>query len=132
MYDTKIDLWSLGCVIAEMYTGEVLFRNDSEQTLLARILATIGPIPASMLDGREDLQHQLMDTGLFAVDHLGNGVLAASLQLPPLEEAVPTKDPEFLDFLRALLQIDPARRLSAREALAHRWLQHGVFAENRM
>ncbi|GMF26990.1 unnamed protein product [Phytophthora fragariaefolia] len=114
LYDTKIDLWSLGCVIAEMYTGEVLFRNDSEQTLLARILATIGasfsrtscecsapstcnhflhvtadtgPIPASLLANREDLQRQLIDTGLFTVDHMGNGVLAASLQLPPLEAA---------------------------------------------
>ncbi|ETI43279.1 CMGC/DYRK protein kinase [Phytophthora nicotianae P10297] len=132
MYDTKIDLWSLGCVIAEMFTGEVLFRNDSEQTLLARILATIGPIPASLLAGRGELQHQLIDTGLFTVDHLGNGVLAASLHVPPLEQAVHTKDNEFLDFLRALLQIDPARRLSAREALTHPWLQHGVFAENRM
>ncbi|KAG6966500.1 hypothetical protein JG687_00004813 [Phytophthora cactorum] len=132
MYDTKIDLWSLGCVIAEMFTGEVLFRNDSEQTLLARILATIGPIPASLLAGREQLQQQLIDTGLFTVDHLGNGVLAASLHLPPLEEAVHTKNAEFLDFLRALLQIDPAHRMSAREALTHPWLQHGVFAENRM
>ncbi|KAL3670549.1 hypothetical protein V7S43_004863 [Phytophthora oleae] len=132
LYDTKIDLWSLGCVIAEMFTGEVLFRNDSEQTLLARILATIGPIPVSLLADREDLQHQLIDTGLFTIDHLGNGVLAASLHLPPLEQAVHTKDVEFLDFLRALLQIDPTLRLSAREALTHPWLQHGVFAENRI
>ncbi|KAG7386488.1 hypothetical protein PHYPSEUDO_015588 [Phytophthora pseudosyringae] len=132
LYDTKIDLWSLGCVIAEMFTGEVLFRNDSEQTLLARILATIGPIPASLLADRADLQHQLIDTGLFTVDPLGNGVLAASLHLPPLEQAVHTSDAEFLAFLRALLQIDPALRLSAREALAHPWLQQGVFAENRI
>ncbi|KAL4155571.1 hypothetical protein PRNP1_007679 [Phytophthora ramorum] len=132
LYDTKIDLWSLGCVLAEMFTGEVLFRNDSEQTLLARILATIGPIPASLLADREDLQQQLIDTGLFTVDHLGNGVLVARLHVPTLEQAVPTKDPEFLDFLRALLQIDPAHRLSAHEALTHPWLQHGVFAENRI
>lgn len=132
LYDTKIDLWSLGCVLAEMFTGEVLFRNDSEQTLLARILATIGPIPASLLAGREILQRHLIDTGLFTVDHSGNGVLAASQHVPSLEQAVPTKDNEFLDFLRALLQIDPAHRLSAREALTHPWLQHGVFAENRM
>lgn len=127
LYDQKIDLWSLGCVIAEMFTGEVLFRNDSEQTLLARILATIGPIPASLLADRGDLQAQLIDTGLFAVDHAGNGVLAARVHLPSLEEAVPTKDLQFLDFLRALLQIDPAHRLSARQALTHPWLQHGVF-----
>ncbi|KAF4322655.1 hypothetical protein BBO99_00002746 [Phytophthora kernoviae] len=132
LYDQKIDLWSLGCVIAEMFTGEVLFRNDSEQTLLARIMTTIGPIPASLLVAREELQSQLIDTGLFTVDQAGNGVLAARLHLPPLEEAVPTKDLEFLEFLRALLQIDPTHRLSARQALAHPWLQHGVFSENRM
>ncbi|UIZ24356.1 hypothetical protein KXD40_008450 [Peronospora effusa] len=130
LYGTKIDLWSLGCVIAEMYTGEVLFRNDSEQTLLARILATIGPIPASLLADNDGLQHQLIDTGLFTVDHLGNGMLSANLDLPLLEQAVDTKDAEFLEFLRALLQIDPTYRVSAKEALTHPWLQHGVFAEN--
>lgn len=41
-YDQKIDLWSLGCVLAELFTGEVLFHNDSEQTLLARIIAAVG------------------------------------------------------------------------------------------
>ncbi|TDH64718.1 hypothetical protein CCR75_002477 [Bremia lactucae] len=130
VYDTKIDLWSLGCVIAELFTGAVLFPNDSEQTLLVRILATIGPIPASLLAGRENLQRQLIDTGLFSVDHVGNGKLNASQLLPPLVQVICTKDAEFLDFLQNLLQIDPASRPSARNALAHPWLQHSVFVEN--
>lgn len=91
-----------------------------------------GPIPASLLADRDDLQHQLIETGLFAVDHLGNGVLAASLNLPSLDQVLHTKDTEFLDFLRRLVQIDPAHRPSAREALTHSWLQHNVFAENRI
>ena len=36
-YGRKIDLWSLGCIIAELWTGQVLFQNDSIQTLLARV-----------------------------------------------------------------------------------------------
>ena len=28
-YNTKVDVWSLGCILAELYTGEVLFHNDS-------------------------------------------------------------------------------------------------------
>jgi tRNA A-37 threonylcarbamoyl transferase component Bud32 len=36
-YDYKIDIWSLGCIIAELYTGNVLFQNDSIQSLLARV-----------------------------------------------------------------------------------------------
>jgi hypothetical protein len=36
-YDYKIDIWSLGCILAELYTGNVLFHNDSIQSLLARV-----------------------------------------------------------------------------------------------
>lgn len=131
MYDQKIDLWSLGCVLAELFTGEVLFKNDSEQTLLARIIATVGPIPSSLLADREDLRKQLEENPVFAVDAAGNGVLAAQLLLPPLEAAVQASDAQFLAFLRALLQIDPAARPTASEALAHPWLLSGVFSGNR-
>lgn len=37
-YDYKIDIWSLGCILAELYTGNVLFQNDSIQSLLAKVL----------------------------------------------------------------------------------------------
>lgn len=37
-YDYKIDMWSLGCILAELYTGNVLFQNDSIQSLLARVI----------------------------------------------------------------------------------------------
>ncbi len=48
-YNSKIDLWSLGCIMAELWTGRVLFPNDSVQTLLARMIGLLGPIPDSML-----------------------------------------------------------------------------------
>merc|ERR1712032_799959 len=48
-YDQKIDLWSLGCILAELWTGYVLFQNDSVQSLLARIIGIIGPIPLHMM-----------------------------------------------------------------------------------
>jgi serine/threonine protein kinase len=42
-YGQKIDIWSLGCILAELWTGKVLFHNDSIQTMLARIQAICGP-----------------------------------------------------------------------------------------
>lgn len=95
------------------------------------MLAVEGPIPAPLLADRPDLQKQFEENPLFALDTAGNGVLSAALLLPPLEGAVQASDAQFLDFLRALLQIDPAARLSAAEARAHPWLQHGVFSGNR-
>ena len=51
-YDYRIDLWSLGCILAELCTGVVLLQNDSIATLLARVVGMSGPLPARMLAGR--------------------------------------------------------------------------------
>ena len=48
-YSSTIDVWSLGCVLAEVHTGDVLFHNDSVATLLARIVAVLGPVPPRLL-----------------------------------------------------------------------------------
>lgn len=41
-------MWSLGCILAELWTGNVLFQNDTVQGLLARVIGIIGPIPEKM------------------------------------------------------------------------------------
>jgi serine/threonine protein kinase len=47
------------------------------------------------------------------------------LQLPPAaDDAV---ESQFLDFLRKLLTIDPANRLTAEDALAHPWILWGML-----
>jgi len=56
-YDGKIDVWSLGCVIAEMFTGQVTFQNDSVVSMLSRIEAICGAFPRNMVDeGRQSGQ----------------------------------------------------------------------------
>ncbi|RZC74881.1 hypothetical protein C5167_050361 [Papaver somniferum] len=57
-YDKKIDIWSLGCILAELCTGNVLFQNDSPATLLARVIGIIGPIEQGMLaKGRDTYKY---------------------------------------------------------------------------
>ena len=53
-YDGRIDIWSIGCVIAEMFTGEVTFQNDSVVSMLSRIESICGPFPRHMVaQGRQ-------------------------------------------------------------------------------
>jgi dual specificity tyrosine-phosphorylation-regulated kinase 2/3/4 len=41
-YNTAIDMWSVGCIIAELYTGIPLFPGENEQEQLGCIMEVIG------------------------------------------------------------------------------------------
>eukprot|EP00930_Biecheleria_cincta_P040488 TRINITY_DN27739_c0_g2_i2.p1 TRINITY_DN27739_c0_g2~~TRINITY_DN27739_c0_g2_i2.p1 ORF type:complete len:762 (-),score=146.64 TRINITY_DN27739_c0_g2_i2:179-2464(-) len=135
-YDQKIDLWSMGCIIAELWTGYVLFQNDSVQSLLARILGIIGEFP-----------YHLMTRGKYVPQYFTqDGQLYQEIEGPPCTERgrrlhllVPKKtslwqrmrtdNKEFLDFLEQLLQLDPNKRPTATEALRHPFLTPGRYAD---
>nr|XP_007994990.2 dual specificity tyrosine-phosphorylation-regulated kinase 1B isoform X3 [Chlorocebus sabaeus] len=49
-YDLAIDMWSLGCILVEMHTGEPLFSGSNEVDQMNRIVEVLGIPPAAMLD----------------------------------------------------------------------------------
>lgn len=52
-YSTAIDMWSLGCILAELYTGYPLFAGESEADQLACIMEVLGlPSHAMLLQAR--------------------------------------------------------------------------------
>ena len=42
-YSTKIDMWSVGCIFAEMLTGTVLFQGEKELDQIEKIYSIMGP-----------------------------------------------------------------------------------------
>lgn len=49
-YDLAIDMWSLGCILVEMHTGEPLFSGANEVDQMSKIVEVLGMPPKSMLD----------------------------------------------------------------------------------
>mmetsp|Transcript_20328 Transcript_20328/g.37723 ORF Transcript_20328/g.37723 Transcript_20328/m.37723 type:complete len:626 (-) Transcript_20328:336-2213(-) len=49
-YSQKIDMWSLGCVLVEMHTGEPLFGGVDQLDQMNRIVNLMGMVPASMVE----------------------------------------------------------------------------------
>ncbi|CAK9084324.1 unnamed protein product [Durusdinium trenchii] len=137
-YDQKIDLWSLGCIIAELWSGFVLFQNDSVQSLLARIVGILGPFPAHMMaTGRSVPQYFTQDGRLFREFERSTAPQPQpqrrmQLFVPKrssLRQRMRTNDEAFLDFLASLLQVDPCLRPTATEALKHPFLSPGRYSD---
>lgn len=53
-YTVAIDMWSLGCILAEMHTGEPLFSGSDQFDQMRKIVSLLGMLPSSMLDRAAD------------------------------------------------------------------------------
>mmetsp|Transcript_29680 Transcript_29680/g.70494 ORF Transcript_29680/g.70494 Transcript_29680/m.70494 type:complete len:602 (+) Transcript_29680:36-1841(+) len=128
-YSPKVDMWSLGCILMELFTGKLLFDNRSVQALLASHIALRGPFPESMLQNGQ-LSHHYFDTTPGAPQWLVGKHDGNLCRMRPHVSSIANvlthygcKDEAFADFIGELLQLDPERRPSAEETLKHAWLQ---------
>ncbi|CDF35336.1 Serine/threonine protein kinase [Chondrus crispus] len=48
-YDSKIDMWSLGCVAGELFLGIPLFPGQNEMNMVSRIVEMLGDMPDRFL-----------------------------------------------------------------------------------
>ncbi|XP_076888334.1 uncharacterized protein LOC143538736 [Bidens hawaiensis] len=124
-YDKKIDIWSLGCILAELCTGNVLFQNDSPATLLARVMGIISPIDQDMLaKGRETHKYFTKNHMLYERNQDTNRLEYLIPKKSSLRHRLPMGDQGFIDFVTHLLDVNPKKRPSAAEALKHPWLSY--------
>ncbi|RLO12466.1 hypothetical protein DYB28_012413, partial [Aphanomyces astaci] len=118
-YDDRIDLWSLGCILAELYTGQVLFEHNSIVALLSSMMGLLGPLPPAMVAVSPQVD-KYFNKALYLTDEDGRVVVPLQTSL---WRVLDCEDAAFVSFLQTLLHLDPARRVSAAAALNHPWLQ---------
>uniref|UniRef100_A0A5B7BTL5 Putative dual specificity tyrosine-phosphorylation-regulated kinase 4 n=1 Tax=Davidia involucrata TaxID=16924 RepID=A0A5B7BTL5_DAVIN len=93
--------------------------------LLARMIGILGPIDVDMLvRGQETPKYFTEEYDLCHVNEETNQLEYIILEESSLEHHLQVSDFGFIDFVRDLLQINPQRRPTAREALEHPWLSH--------
>jgi CDC-like kinase len=116
------DLWSVGCIIAELYRGELLFATHDNAEHLALMERAVGPFPRECLDrSTNSLTRECFDTRGW--HKIGAVLSPRSIEhvrkMAPVEMLVDERDRRsgLGQLLRSLLTIDPKRRATAREAL---------------
>lgn len=106
-YCPAVDLWSVGCIFAEMATKRPLFPGDSEIDELYKIFRLMGTPNEQIWPG---------------VSRLPDYHAVFPLWKPqPLSSAVPTLERDGLDLLGRMLVYDPNQRITAKAALAHQY-----------
>ena len=120
-YSYAIDMWSLGCVLAEVCTGRPLFRGEDEREQLQAIMEVLGPPPEKFVEKCSRKGVFFDESGELKLGGNSTGRVRNSGQ-KTWEEAVPGVSIHMLDFLRQCLQWDPALRMTPEEGLAHPWV----------
>ncbi|CEL99750.1 unnamed protein product [Vitrella brassicaformis CCMP3155] len=132
-YDRKVDVWSLGCIIAELWTGEVLLRNEGVPSMMARMVGLLGPIPFYMTARGKSSNSYITKDGFLYDDKMNeNTDKRIKVYFPKqssLRHVLRTSDERFVDFIDKCLQIDPVKRMTTGEALSHPWITEATYTD---
>ncbi|XP_051151294.1 cell division control protein 2 homolog A [Andrographis paniculata] len=108
-YSTPVDVWSVGCIFAEMVNQRALFPGDSEIDELFKIFRVMGTPNEDTWPGVTSLPD----------------FKSAFPKWPSkdLATVVPNLDSAGIDLLGKMLRLDPAKRITARSALEHEYFK---------
>ncbi|KAI1878651.1 hypothetical protein JX265_002828 [Neoarthrinium moseri] len=120
-YGLPIDMWSIGCILAELYTGVPIFPGENEQEQLACIMEVFGPPEKHLIEKstRKKLFFDSMGKPRLTVSSKGRRRRPSS---KTLQQALKCDDEPFLDFIARCLRWDPDRRIKPEEAIRHEFI----------
>ncbi|XP_062872137.1 dual specificity tyrosine-phosphorylation-regulated kinase 4-like [Trichomycterus rosablanca] len=121
---TAIDMWSLACILFELYTGQPLFYGEDEGDQMACIMEVLGNPPADYNSSRTELFFDSMGRPIRRTDLSGRPRVPGSRNLANMFRR---NDGLFVDFIKRCLTWDPKMRLTAKEALQHEWIRKGPY-----
>ena len=104
-YSTSVDIWSCGCILAELYLKKPIFKGDQEIDQLYKIFQIKGTPNFEMWPEVVQLPHYKKTFPQWLPQNL--------------KEVIPNISSCGLDLLQRLLNYDPNQRITAKQALNH-------------
>ena len=114
-YNTSVDIWSVGCIFAEIVTKKPLFPGKNEDDQLQKIFKIRGTPNPDDWPGITDLTGYKSDFPQCEKEKISNYLKNA--------EGKVLLDDEGIDLLEMMLVHDPSKRISAKDALKHPFLR---------
>ncbi len=127
-YGNEIDMWSLGCVLVELYTGCPIFPGENERDQLYYMIEYFGIPDEEMIkaSGKKDLffteEYKLLE-----VPNSNGKIRQANTK--KLKRFLRGADLDFIDLISRCLKFDPKKRIKPSEAILHPWITYGMPKE---
>ncbi|KXT13832.1 hypothetical protein AC579_36 [Pseudocercospora musae] len=109
-YTKAIDVWSVGCILAELLGSKPFFKGRDYVDQLNQILHYLGTPSESTLSRIGSPRAQ---------EYVRNLPYMSKI---PFQQLFPRANPDALDLLDRMLAFDPSQRISVEDALEHRYL----------
>ncbi len=114
-YSIPIDMWSVGCIFAEMVNKKPLFMGDSQIDQIYKIFSLRGTPEESSWPGVSNLPNYKVTFPKFKECDLTN--------------FFPSLDKDGVELLTQMLSINPAMRISTKQALTHPYFSDIISEE---
>ncbi|XP_050217964.1 cyclin-dependent kinase G-2-like isoform X2 [Mercurialis annua] len=116
-YSTAIDMWSVGCIMAELLTKEPLFRGETEIDQLDKIFKILGTPNETIRPANFTFKRSKAKFIQQPFNMLRNKFAGTTFGGPPALGDLG------LDLLNKFLIFDPKKRITAKDALRHDWFR---------
>ncbi|KAF5365620.1 hypothetical protein D9758_003147 [Tetrapyrgos nigripes] len=123
-YHMAIDMWSLGCILAELYTGFPIFPGENEQEQLSCIMEVLGVPDKEFVNrsSRRKLFFEPNGNPRAVVNSKGRRRRPGT---KTLSQVLRCNDEEFVDFVAKCLVWDPEKRIKPQAAMRHPFITAG-------
>lgn len=134
-YDTSMDMWSVGCVIYELFTGQILFPGKSNNMMVKQIMDVKGPVPKKILrKGAFTERHFDLSNPSTPFCYIDEDPVTKNQKIRKFShisvkskfvnlfggiDGISPKATKLADLLERMMMIDPDKRISINQALKH-------------
>ena len=126
-YSTAIDMWSLGCILAEVHCGYPIFPGECEAEQLLCIMEVRGLPPSAVLE--ISTRKKLFFEGSIPKMYTNSRGKKRIPGTRTLAEKVKSTDEDFLDFLEKCFDWSPFNRITPDQAFGHKFITDAFYGQ---